>query len=65
MVGNRYAELRPGGTMVVIDHGAAVGSGSSVSDSLHRIDKATVIEEIAKQLAGLTGPEIRKAIEAA
>lgn len=41
---NLYAALKPGGTMVVVDHSAAAGTGSTLSDSLHRIDKATVIE---------------------
>lgn len=41
---NLYAALKPGGTMVVVDHAATAGTGSALSDSLHRIDKATVIE---------------------
>lgn len=41
---NLFAALKPGGTMVVVDHSAAAGTGSTLSDSLHRIDKATVIE---------------------
>jgi len=41
---NLYAALKPGGTMVVVDHSAAAGTGSALSDSLHRIEKATVIE---------------------
>lgn len=39
-----HAALKPGGTMVVVDHSAAAGTGSTQSDALHRIDKATVIE---------------------
>lgn len=41
---NLYAALKPGGTMVVVDHSAAAGTGATLSDSLHRIDKATVVE---------------------
>lgn len=43
-----FAALKPGGTLVVVDHSAAAGSGTTLSDSLHRIDKAAVI-------AALTG----------
>lgn len=45
---NLYAALKPGGTMVVVDHSAAAGTGSTSSDALHRIDKATVIEAFTK-----------------
>jgi predicted methyltransferase len=41
---NLYAALKPGGTMVVVDHSAAAGTGSTLSDSLHRIEKSTVVE---------------------
>lgn len=41
---NLFAALKPGGTMVVVDHSASAGTGSAMADSLHRIDKATVIE---------------------
>ena len=40
---NLFKALKPGGTMVVIDHAAAAGTGSTLSDTLHRIDKQTVI----------------------
>ena len=43
-----FAALKPGGTLIVVDHSAAAGSGTTLSDSLHRIDKAAVI-------AALTG----------
>jgi predicted methyltransferase len=39
-----YAALKPGGTMVVVDHSAADGTGSTLSDALHRIDRKTVID---------------------
>lgn len=43
-----FAALKPGGTLVVIDHSAAKGSGTTQSDSLHRIDKAAVIAALTK-----------------
>lgn len=41
---NLFSALRKGGTLVVVDHAAPAGSGSSLSDSLHRIDRQTVID---------------------
>lgn len=41
---NLYAALKPGGTMVVVDHSATPGTGSALSDTLHRIDRTTVID---------------------
>jgi predicted methyltransferase len=38
-----FAALKPGGTLIVVDHSAADGSGTTFSDSLHRIDKAAVV----------------------
>src|SRR3546814_155254 len=38
-----FAALKPGGTLVVVDHSAADGSGTTLSDSLHRIDKDAVV----------------------
>lgn len=38
-----FAALKPGGTLVVVDHSAADGSGTRDADSLHRIDRAAVI----------------------
>lgn len=35
-----YAALKPGGTLVVIDHTATAGTGSSSADTAHRIDPA-------------------------
>lgn len=35
-----YAALKPGGTLVVVDHVAAAGTGSAAADSIHRIDPA-------------------------
>jgi predicted methyltransferase len=41
-----FAALKPGGTLVVVDHSAAVGSGTSAANTLHRIDKQAVIEAL-------------------
>lgn len=38
--------LKPGGVFVVIDHVAPAGSGTSDTDTLHRIDPAAVKKEI-------------------
>ena len=41
-----YAALKPGGTLTIVDHSAAPGSGARDSDKLHRIDKQTVIDVV-------------------
>ena len=41
-----FERLKPGGSYVVIDHAAAAGSGTSNTQSLHRIDPAAVREEV-------------------
>ena len=41
-----YAQLKPGGFYVIVDHAAAAGAGTSNSQSLHRIDPASVREEV-------------------
>jgi predicted methyltransferase len=41
-----YAQLKPGGYYVIVDHAAAVGLGTSVAQSLHRIEPASVREEV-------------------
>ncbi|MDO9335373.1 MAG: methyltransferase [Caulobacter sp.] len=41
-----FASLKPGGLLVIVDHYAADGSGTRDSDSLHRIDIATVKAEV-------------------
>lgn len=43
-----FAALKSGGTLVVVDHVAAKGSGTTLSDSLHRIDKDAVIAALTK-----------------
>lgn len=42
--------LKPGGAYVVIDHAAQPGSGLRDTDTLHRIDPASIIREV--QAAG-------------
>ncbi|MBI3437132.1 MAG: class I SAM-dependent methyltransferase [Proteobacteria bacterium] len=41
-----FAHLKPGGDLVIIDHAAVNGSDLSVTDSLHRIDQATLRREV-------------------
>jgi predicted methyltransferase len=41
-----YERLKPGGSYVIVDHAAAVGAGTSVAQSLHRIDSASVRKEV-------------------
>ena len=41
-----HDRLKPGGRYVVVDHAAAAGSGTSDTQSLHRIDPALVREEV-------------------
>jgi predicted methyltransferase len=41
-----YGIVRPGGVYVVLDHSAPAGSGTADTDTLHRIDEATVRKEV-------------------
>ena len=41
-----YDALRPGGLYIVLDHSAAAGSGLRDTNTLHRIDAATVKAEV-------------------
>jgi len=41
-----FEALKPGGRYVIVDHRAADGSGTSDAQSLHRIDPASVREEV-------------------
>ena len=45
-----YERLKPGGFYVIVDHAAAAGAGTSDVQSLHRIEPASVREEV--QAAG-------------
>lgn len=38
-----FAALKPGGALIVVDHSALAGSGTSAADTLHRIDRAAVV----------------------
>jgi predicted methyltransferase len=41
-----HERLKPGGFYVIADHAAAAGAGTSNAQSLHRIDPASVREEV-------------------
>ena len=41
-----FAMLKPGGTYLIVDHAAASGSGMRDTETLHRIDPATVREQV-------------------
>jgi predicted methyltransferase len=41
-----YERLKPGGFYVIVDHAAATGSGTGDTQALHRIDPASVREEV-------------------
>jgi predicted methyltransferase len=41
-----FAALKPGGAYVVLDHTAAPGAPADVTETLHRIDSATVRREV-------------------
>ncbi len=43
---NVYAALKPGGVYVVLDHADAAGTGLKDTDTLHRIDEASVKSEV-------------------
>ena len=45
-----FASLKSGGRYIIVDHAAARGSGTTDTPSLHRIDPASVVEEV--QAAG-------------
>jgi predicted methyltransferase len=41
-----YSALKPGGLYVILDHSAAQGAPANVTETLHRIDSATVRKEV-------------------
>src|SRR5690606_35540199 len=41
-----FAALKPGGLYIVIDHSAAAGADLAAATGLHRIDQATVRQEV-------------------
>lgn len=42
-----FAALKPGGVLVIIDHAAVDGSPIDVTSTLHRIDRAQVVADLA------------------
>jgi predicted methyltransferase len=41
-----YERLKPGGSYVIVDHASAIGTGTGNAQSLHRIEPASVREEV-------------------
>ena len=41
-----FAALKPGGVFFIEDHSARLGSGTSTTDEMHRIDEALAIREV-------------------
>jgi len=41
-----FAALKPGGFLVIADHSARAGEGTSVAKTLHRIEESTLRQEI-------------------
>ena len=41
-----FDALKPGGTLIVADHSAAAGAGTSVAQTLHRIEESALQKEI-------------------
>jgi predicted methyltransferase len=41
-----FAALRPGGLLVIADHSARAGDGTSVGKTLHRIEESALRREI-------------------
>lgn len=50
-----HEALRPGGTYLVLDHAAEPGSGTRDTNTLHRIDKQAVIQEVTSAGFKLSG----------
>lgn len=45
-IASLFAALKPGGTLVVIDHSASEGTGTETTGALHRIDRKTVVDDL-------------------
>jgi predicted methyltransferase len=43
-----YTALKPGGTLVVVDHSAADGAGAAAADSLHRMDRQVALDALTQ-----------------
>jgi len=41
-----YAALKPGGTLLVVDHSAAAGAGVAAANAVHRMDKQVAIDAL-------------------
>jgi len=41
-----HAALKPGGVYGIVDHSAAEGAGTSVTETLHRIAEKSVVDEV-------------------
>ena len=41
-----FERLKPGGSYIIVDHAAAVGAGTNDAQSLHRIEPASVRQEV-------------------
>jgi len=41
-----YAALKPGGTLVVVDHSAVAGAGVAAANAVHRMDRQVAIEAL-------------------
>src|SRR5262249_32027449 len=53
-----FEALKPGGYLIIADHSAKQGEGTSVAKTLHRIEEATLKQEIeAARLDVLRHPE--------
>lgn len=46
LAADAFRLLKPGGLFIVIDHATAPGRGMSDTESLHRIDRATVVQQV-------------------
>jgi predicted methyltransferase len=45
MIRQLFAAIKPGGTMVLVDHAAKAGTGLQDAKTLHRIDEAQVVQD--------------------
>lgn len=43
-----FAALRSGGVYGIVDHAAKAGAGTSVAETLHRIEEKTVVDEVTR-----------------
>ena len=58
-MGQIVTALKPGGRLLIVDHSAAPGSGTSSAQTLHRIEEAVVREQIEGfGLSYVTGSDV-------